>query len=99
MTKSGQEPVLMYSDHCQAVMVDGYRFEINIVSSDMDPSWCLEVVDIHGMSHVWEATFETDAEALEAAMIAFNDEGAARFLQSETNVIPFPGGDTNGSRR
>ena len=53
MTKSGREPELIYSEHCQDVMVDGYRFEINIVSSDIDPAWCLEVVDIHGMSHVW----------------------------------------------
>lgn len=95
MTKRGREPELIYSDHCQEVMVDGYRFEVNIVSSDMDPSWCLEVVDIHGMSHVWEATFETDSEALEAAMIAFNDEGAAGFLQPDTNIIPFPGGGSD----
>jgi hypothetical protein len=93
--KKGQEPELIYSEYCQDVMVDGYRFEVNIVSSDIDPAWCLEVVDIHGMSHVWEATFETDSEALEAAMIAFNDEGAAEFLQPDTNVIPFPGGDSD----
>lgn len=80
-------------------MVDGYRFEINIVASDIDPAWRLEVVDIHGMSHVWEATFETYSEALEAAMIAFKDHGGAGFLQPDTNVIPFPGGDSDASRR
>lgn len=84
------DPELIYSKHCQDYMVDGHRFEISIVSSDQYPEWCLEVIDENGMSHVWEAQFETDDEALEAVMIAFNDEGANSFLQQDTNVIPFP---------
>lgn len=96
MTSKNTEPTLIYSDHCQDIMVDGHRFTVSIVSSDQNPEWCLEVVDEHSMSHVWEATFETDSEALEAAMIAFNDEGAAGFLQPNTNVIQFP---TAGSKK
>lgn len=94
MTSKNTEPTLIYSDHCQDIMVEGHRFTVSIVSSDQNPEWCLEVVDEHSMSHVWEATFETDSEALEAAMIAFNDEGAAGFLQPDTNVIPFLSGSS-----
>ena len=85
-----QEPVLIFSPLNQKFAVDGHVFEICIVSSDQYPEWTLEVVDEFGMSHVWGAEFETDAEAFEAAMIAFEDEGAAGFLQPETNVVPFP---------
>lgn len=94
MTSKNTEPTLIFSDHCQDIMVDSHRFTVSIVSSDQNPEWCLEVVDENSMSHVWEATFETDSEALEAAMIAFNDEGAAGFLQPDTNVIPFPSAST-----
>jgi hypothetical protein len=89
MTKKNTDPKLIYSKHCQDVSVDGHRFQVNIISSDQDPEWCLEIVDEHAMSHVWETTFKTDGDALEAAMVAFQDEGAAGFLQPETNVVPF----------
>jgi hypothetical protein len=85
-----KEPVLTFSPLNQKVAVDGHVFEINIVSSDQYPEWILEVVDEFGMSHVWGAEFETDTEAFAAAMIAFDEEGAAGFLQPETNVVPFP---------
>lgn len=90
MTSKDSEPKLLFSGLCQDILVDEERFSISIVSSDQHPEWCLEVVDKHGMSHVWDATFDTDAEAMEAAMIAFNEEGAAGFLQPVTNVVPFP---------
>lgn len=90
MTSKDSEPQLVYSDLCQDMMVDGERFSVSIVSSDQDPSWCLEIIDKYGTSHVWDAPFETDAEAMQAAMIAFDEEGAAGLLDQETNVVPFP---------
>jgi hypothetical protein len=91
MTSNNSEPTIIRSTLCQDVIVDGYRFSVNIFATVEYPGWSLEVVDMHGMSHVWDAEFETDADALEAAMIAFNDEGAAGFLAPDTNIIPFPG--------
>jgi hypothetical protein len=95
MTSKTTEPQLIRSELCQDRVVDGELFEISIVSTDQNPEWCLEVIDKHGMSHVWGATFDTDAEALEAATIAFSDEGAAGFLQTDTNVVPFPSGTSD----
>lgn len=97
MTNTPSDPELIRSNLCQDLVVDGHRFSVVIVSTDQDPKWCLEVIDEYSMSHVWDATFETDDEALEAAMIAFNDEGAAGFLQPQTNVIAFPASNTKGS--
>ena len=96
MTSNNKDPELIRSDMCQDIVVDGHRFSISIVSSDQHPEWCLEVIDENSMSHVWEATFETDSEAVQAAMIAFEDEGAAGFLQPDTNIVPFP---MNGSNK
>lgn len=90
MTGKNADPEIIYSKLCQDLMVDDHNFTISIVSTDQHPEWCLEVVDENSMSHCWEATFDTDAEALEAAMIAFQDEGAAGFLQPQSNVVPFP---------
>ncbi len=90
MTSKNSDPKLIQSNLCQDVMVDGHRFSINIISTDQNPEWCLEIIDENSVSHVWEATFETDVEAFQAATIAFEDEGASGFLQPETNVVPFP---------
>lgn len=95
MTGKNTDPEIIFSKLCQDLMVDGHRFTISIISTDQNPEWCLEVIDEHSMSHCWEAVFDTDAEALQAAMIAFNDEGAAGFLQPATNVIQFPSTGSN----
>lgn len=97
MTSTTPDPEIIRSNLCQDVVVDGHRFSVVIVSTDQDPEWCLEVIDEYAMSHVWDATFEIDSEALDAAMIAFNNEGAAGFLQPKTNVIAFPAPSSIGS--
>jgi hypothetical protein len=76
------EPTLIRSKHCQDVLVDGHRFSINIVFSSDHSGWCLEVIDEHSMSHAWATVFDTEDEALKAATVAFEDEGAAGFLQN-----------------
>lgn len=90
MTGKNTDPEIIFSKLCQTLMVDGHRFKIIIVSSDQSPEWCLEVIDENSMPHCWGPTFETDAEALEAAMLAFEEEGAEGFLQPATNVVEFP---------
>tara|TARA_B110000977_G_C10675187_1_gene337286 strand:- start:148 stop:396 length:249 start_codon:yes stop_codon:yes gene_type:complete len=82
MTNQAQIPEVTRSKHCQDVMVNGHRFSISIVYSGAHSGWCLEVIDEHSMAHGWAAVFETECEALEAATIAFHDEGAAGFLQT-----------------
>lgn len=87
---SKDDPEIFHSKLCQDVFVDGHRFEIKIFNSDQYPEWCLEVVDERGTSHVWDAQFDGDDEALAAALLAFEDEGAEGFLNPDPNVIPFP---------
>jgi hypothetical protein len=58
-----------------------HRFNISIVFSDAYLGWCLEIIDEYSMAHGWAAVFDTEDEALEAATIAFNTDGAAGFLQ------------------
>jgi len=95
MTDKETEPEVIYSKLCQDLMVDGHGFTVNIISTDQNPDWCLEVIDENGLSHCWEAVFETDGEAFEAALIAFEDEGAAGFLQPASNVVQFPSKDAS----
>ena len=84
MPKQAQISEPIRSKHCQDVMVDGHRFSISIVYSDVHSVWCLEVIDEHLVAHGWSVVFESEDEALEAALIAFHDEGAAGFLQPDT---------------
>nr|WP_245958509.1 hypothetical protein [Pelagibacterium sediminicola] len=49
----------------------------------------LEVVDHHNDSHVWDNQFQTDSEALDAALNALNSEGAGAFMRGN-NVVQFP---------
>lgn len=80
------ESSVTFSERCQDVMVDGHRFAISIFSTELYLGWCLDIIDEFSMSHGWSVTFETEAEALEAAMIALEDEGAAGFLQAD--IVP-----------
>lgn len=83
------DPAVIHSRHSQHVLVDGHRFEIKIFCTDQDPDWCLGIIDARGTVHAWESAFEDDDEALEAALLAFEEEGAEGFLNPD--VIPFPG--------
>lgn len=80
MENAKHSPEVIRSEHCQDVLVDGHMFSINIYTSEKYQGWCLDVIDGYSMSHGWSVTFDTECEALEAALIAFEDEGAAGFL-------------------
>jgi hypothetical protein len=85
------EPDLISSEYTQKIEQDGYRFQINIISSTIDPEWCLEIVGENGTSVCWEETFQHDDEAYEAAMLAITEEGSTMFDEppKPSNVIPF----------
>jgi hypothetical protein len=75
--------VLKLSPLSQAVAVEGHRFEISIISPEKKSEWTLEVLDDQGISHTWNDPFATDKEALQAALDAFAEEGAAGFLDAK----------------
>ncbi|MEO1108753.1 MAG: hypothetical protein AAFX90_12600 [Pseudomonadota bacterium] len=80
-----EEPKLLMSEKCQSVIVDGYRFEIEIYRLESQDRWTLEVVDYREASYVWDDKFESDQEALEVALQVLNSEGALGFMGSDTS--------------
>lgn len=60
----------------QAVRVEIYKLE-------GERRWCLEVVDEYDNSTVWDATFETDSEALDEAQRVVRDDGISAFIGPE----------------
>ncbi|MDU8910062.1 hypothetical protein [Aestuariicoccus sp. MJ-SS9] len=82
------EPNLVTSAKSQDVVVDGYRFSIEIYRLERDKTWTLEVVDQEGTSHVWDDQFPSDKDARNAAIEALESDGALAFMRGD-NVIPF----------
>ncbi|WP_299640265.1 hypothetical protein [uncultured Ruegeria sp.] len=74
------EPKLVMSDKCKSVLVDGYRFEIEIYRLDNQNQWTLEAVDCEDASYVWDDKFVSDQEALDTAIEILNNEGALGFM-------------------
>ena len=86
MRNEAHSTAVIRSKHCQDFLVDGHRFTVSIYTSEEHLGWCLDIIDEQSMSHGWSVTFETEREALEAALIALADEGAAGFLQPGTPI-------------
>jgi hypothetical protein len=82
------EPKLVNSSKSQAVMVDGYRFSIEIYRLEEELTWTLEVVDPEGTSHVWDDLFKSDKDARNAALRELESQGALGFMHGD-NVVPF----------
>ena len=88
-----REPTLIYSPLNGHFSKDGVRVEVIIISSDLDPTWSLEVVNDIGTSTVWDNQFETDDQAYAAFRRVVEEEGMGAFDGSSppevSNVIPF----------
>lgn len=79
-------PEIIHSPLCQTVSRHGVTVRVEIYRGE-DSDWILEVVDEGNNSHVWDAGFATDREALDEALRAldedprqFMDEGPDRGL-------------------
>ncbi|WP_299664459.1 hypothetical protein [uncultured Ruegeria sp.] len=77
------EPKLIISDKCKSVLVDGYRFEIEIYRLENQDLWTLEVIDVEDASYVWDDKFGSDQKALNTAVDILNNEGALGFMGKE----------------
>lgn len=65
---------------------DGTTVEIRIYrGTNCSPRWLLEVEDETGGSTVWDDPFETDQEALDAALKAIDEEGIGGFAEKTTS--------------
>jgi len=68
-----QEPEFIESPLSQDVTRNGVSVRIEIYE-DSQGGWILEVVDAENASHVWDARFETDQQALAEALRALDEE-------------------------
>jgi uncharacterized protein len=59
---------------------DGWSLEVAIIKQGR--RWRLEVMDERGMSSVWLQLFKTEQAALDEALRAIDEEGAAAFSES-----------------
>ena len=73
-------PSIVSSDLSQSVMVEGRRFDIDIYRAEDEDFWTLEVINDEGTSFVWDDPCATDQAALNAALAAFEKEGATGFV-------------------
>ena len=72
MTNLDQSP--KHSPLTQLVTRDDETVSVEIYE-DGEDRWLLEVVDEFGNSTVWDATFESDQDALDEALRTINEDG------------------------
>lgn len=70
---------IVHSPLEQTHSADGHTLHIHIYRS-ADSLWILELVDAQGTSTVWDDPFDTDKDALEAALLAIETDGIHSFL-------------------
>jgi hypothetical protein len=73
VTADDDEPDFIESPLSQHVTRNGVTVRVDIYG-DSDNRWILEIVDAENTSHVWEEHFETDRQALDAALRALDEE-------------------------
>ena len=83
MPTSTKDPEIEFSPLCSRVIRDEITVEVMIYRVlEITDQWSLEVVDDKGTSTVWDDTFETDAEALQAFEDTVQDEGMEALVQT-----------------
>jgi len=78
------EPDIVMSPLCREINEDGTRIHVDIYRGENDAGWILEVIDETNASTVWDEPFDTDQEALDAAMKVIEEEGIRSFLEGES---------------
>ena len=68
-----QEPEFIASALSQSITRHGVSVRVDIYG-DSHGEWILEIVDAENTSHVWDARFETDQQALAEALRALDEE-------------------------
>jgi hypothetical protein len=71
---------LVHSPLERSISAEGVRLQIFIYRGLQETEWHLEVEDHLGGSTVWDEQFESDQEALDAAMHAIETDGMASFV-------------------
>lgn len=75
---------IVHSPLERAISGDGVSLQILIYRGLRDTEWHLEVEDHLGGSTVWDGQFQTDQAALDAALLAIEEDGFENFVASST---------------
>lgn len=81
------KPKLIRSDLSQTIWDDNTQVQVEIYRLEQDKDWTLEVVDKEDGSTVWDETFPTENEALEAVREVIKNEGIGTFVQGKTQTL------------
>ena len=80
------DPEIVMSPLCQEISKDGTKIQVDIYRGENESGWILEVIDEENTSTVWDDPFDTDQEALDAAMKVIEKDGIRSFLESDPGV-------------
>jgi hypothetical protein len=78
------DPEIVMSPFCQEVSKDGTKVQVDIFRCENEAGWILEVIDEENASTVWDQPFDTDQEALDAAIKVIEEDGIESFLDGES---------------
>jgi len=81
------DPEIVMSPLCQEISKDGTRVQVDIFRCENEADWILEVIDEENASTVWDQPFDTDQEALDAAIKVIEEDGIRSFLDAEPEEI------------
>ena len=87
---SRYDPLPEASPLNRSVTCEGKTVRIDIYANG-EGSWILEVVDQHGNSTVWDASFATDQDALNEALRTIDDEGIDALIGAPGEAQEIPG--------
>ena len=82
------DPEIVMSPLCRVISEDDTEIQIDIYRGENESGWTLEVIDEENASTVWDDLFDTDQEALDAAMKVIEQDGIKSFLEGESEVMP-----------
>ena len=77
------DPEIVMSPLCQEISKDGTRVQVDIFRCENEAGLILEVIDEENASTVWDQPFDTDQEALDAAIKVIEEDGIRSFLDAE----------------
>jgi len=81
------DPVIIMSPLCREISGDGTMIQVDIYRGEDDSGWILEVIDEENASTIWDESFDTDQEALDAVLIVIERDGIRSFLEGEYEAM------------
>ncbi|OSQ50694.1 hypothetical protein [Marivita geojedonensis] len=84
-------PKVVVSGKSLTLVLEGYRFSIQIHRIETETEWTLEVIAPGGHSTVWLESFETARDARDTALSALEDMGPQAFLRTSDPDQPETG--------